>query len=124
MNYTKLFLQDWYEHRWDDVYEKDHRMVVLWKNFIRFCNFTKDEVREAIKKYDIQYVIDEDNNNGLVQSIWSLYHWQPQYKIKICDKTMFDNHGSDDTINAVRNILLDIKKWERTVDFYLDLIGK
>lgn len=124
MDYSKLFLQDWYEHRWDDVYEKWHRMLVLWNDFIRFCNFSKWEVKDVIKEYGIQYRIDEDNNNWLVQSIWSLYHWQPEYKIKLCEKTVFDNHGSDDRINAVRNILLNIKRWERTVDFYLDLINK
>ena len=118
-------LKDWFKHVWDNYYEKDKwKIISIWNKFISFWWYMLKEVKDLIKKYDIQYIIDEDNNMWIIQDIRSRWDMYLEYTIRTTDKTYIDNHNSNTNMWAVYRMLNNIKKWRRTIEEYLDFYLK
>ena len=127
---VKILKKEWYINVWDVFWENKKEKKIIWLSDPSFCDSswlmfhdtTLSECKDFVKKHNIKYIIDEDNNNWYIQKLRDLWDLQTTYTIKLSEKTEYNNHGTDDSMSAVRSILSSIKRWKYTVDDVLEKI--
>lgn len=129
-----LMKKDWWEYTWDVFFQKwkwkNSMHIGIWYDLmwpIIRLNMPLKEAKSIVKKYDIKRIIDEDNNQWYIQSIYDLDYKNtnmPDYKIKRSLENEFDNHSMNNSITEVWSILRKIRDWKLDINKVLQQINK